>query len=88
MTPSVLLSIDYFIYNKIENIYSWSFEAFVKHYQLIRNNGLEEKLLDDLAWKIENLLENYEIVGLKNSEFYKQFGDHTIIEDALMRRQI
>jgi len=69
--------------DEIEDVYSWHFNAFVKHYQLIKDYGLKEKLLNDLAWRIKHHLENHEIDELKKSEFYKQFGTHKIIEDAI-----
>ena len=69
--------------DEIEGAYTWRFDAFVEHFQLIKDYGLEEKLLNDLAWRIKHHLENHEIDELKKSEFYKRFGTHKIIEDAI-----
>lgn len=74
--------------DEIEEAYSWYFNAFVEHFQLIKDYGLIEKLLEDLAWKIQNHLEKHEIAELKKSVFYKRFGTHIIIEDAFLKCQI
>jgi len=71
---------------EIEQLCSWDFNAFVEHFQLIKDYGLEEKLLDSLSWKILNHLEDHEIVELKKTPFYKRFGSQIVIEDALLKR--
>ncbi len=74
--------------NEIENIYSWSFEAFVKHYQLIREYALDEKLLEILGWRILHHLSTEELIKLKSSEFLKRYGNNRIIKNALMEAEI
>ncbi|MEX1015082.1 MAG: hypothetical protein WDZ80_08070 [Candidatus Paceibacterota bacterium] len=74
-----------------ENIYEqycWDFDAFVKHYQLIRKYGVDEKCLSALAWKIEEHLSLDELQELKSTEFYKLFKGHKTIENALIEREI
>lgn len=71
---------------EVEELYGWYFEAFVQHYQLIKEYGLEEKLLENLAWKIQHLLQPSEIRELKYSNFYRVFGEHEIIKEALTER--
>ncbi|MBD3617460.1 MAG: hypothetical protein HUJ22_12900 [Gracilimonas sp.] len=73
---------------EVYELYCWNFDAFVQHYQLIKKFGLEEKGLSDLAWKIVQLLEPPEIDGLKKTEFYNRFGEHRIIQNALIEREI
>ena len=74
--------------DEIKEIYSWDFEAFVKNYKLIKEYALEEELLKNLAWKIENLLSTDEILRIKKSDFFNEFGKHTIIKEALLEREI
>ena len=71
---------------EVEELYAWYFEAFVQHYQLIKEYGLEEKLLTNLAWKIRHLLSSEEIRELKYSNFHRNFGEYEIIKEALEER--
>lgn len=73
---------------KVEELYSWDFEAFVQHFQLIKGYGLEEKLLETLEWKIQHFLEPSELKELRQTEFYRLFGEHKIIKDAFLQREI
>ena len=70
--------------NKFEDIYSWSFDTFVKHYQLIKAHALEAKLLDKLSWMIRNLYGTDELNQLKETDFFKRFGETKIIEEAIL----
>ena len=62
----------------------WDFDAFVEHYQLIKRYGLEDKLMEVLAWRILNLLDGSEINELKESEFYKLYGEQKLIKSAFL----
>lgn len=73
---------------EIEEAYSWHFDAFVEHFQLIKQYALDEKILEVLAWKIQNHLKDHEIVELKKSAFFKRFGTHKIIEEAFLEAEL
>lgn len=67
---------------ELEELCSWDFNAFVKYYQLIEKYGLKEKLLGNLAWMISDLYDDEQLGKLINTEFYKRFGKHKIIDKA------
>ena len=71
---------------KVEELYSWDFDAFVKYFQLIEKYGLEEKILQQLAWKIEHFMSKNEVWLLKGSKFYEVFGGHRLIENAILNK--
>lgn len=71
---------------KVEELYSWDFDAFVKYFQIIEKYGPEEKILQQLAWKIEHILEQGEINVLKTTKFYENFGDKQQIRNALLNK--
>lgn len=69
--------------DKIEEIFSWEFDEFFKHYQLIKQYGLVEKLLEILALRIDRFMNRDDIERVKKTEFYQRFGDHSIIKRAI-----
>ena len=71
---------------KVEELYSWDFSAFVQYFQLIKEYGLEEKILKQLAWKIEYFMSRNEVRLLKGSKFYEVFGGHRLIENAIINK--
>lgn len=73
---------------KIFELYCWDFKAFVKHYQLIKEYGVDNKCLETLAWKIEYVLDDKAVSHLTKSEFYSQFGEYKIIRNALLKHEI
>lgn len=73
---------------KVEEAYSYSFSAFVEYFQLIKCYALDEKLLEKLAWKIEDLMEPDDISSLKNTAFFKEFGEHRIIREAIIEHEL
>lgn len=72
--------------DELAEILNWNFDAFVEHFQLIKNYGLEDKLLEQLAYKIEHFLDTDQIEALKSTKFYHQFGKYEIIEKAFLER--
>ncbi len=69
--------------NKLEEEMSWSFEAYVENYDLLKEYGLDEKLINQLEWLIVFYLENRreEFLG---SEFYKRFQGHEVVKRAYL----
>ena len=69
--------------DEAEIVFGWDFDAFVKHYQLIKEYALEEKLLELLAIRIEGFMDPFDIEQLKKTEFFRQFGEEKIIRMAI-----
>lgn len=69
--------------HKLEEEMSWSFEAYVENYDLLKAYGLDEKLLNQLEWLIVFYLENRkeEFLG---SKFYKRFKEHEVVKRGVM----
>lgn len=67
--------------DKLEEEMLWSFEKYVEHYKLIKAYGLDLKLIKRLEWFIVFYLENKKEEFL-DSEFYKEFKDHEVVQRA------
>lgn len=65
--------------DEIEEKLSYSFEAYVDNYDLIKEYGLDLKLLRKLEWFIVVYLEN-DGKAFKESEFYRKFKDHEVVQ--------
>lgn len=72
--------------HQIYENYCWDFNAFVKHYQLIKRYGVDEKCLETLAWKIEHMLDVSEVFQLRETKFYELFGVEVSIKNAITQR--
>ena len=71
---------------ELEQLCCWDFNAFVKHYQLIEKYALEEKLLESLAIRIERFMDLTEIEELKETEFFRKFGNHRTISGVIINK--
>lgn len=65
--------------HKLEEDTSWSFEAYVENYDLLKTYGLDEKLINQLEWLIVFYLENRK-VEFFGSEFYERFKGHEVVK--------
>lgn len=67
--------------DKLEEEMLWSFEKYVEQYELIKAYGLDLKLIKQLEWFIVFYLKNKKEEFLE-SEFYKEFKDHEVVQRA------
>ncbi|MEX0719058.1 MAG: hypothetical protein WD509_02690 [Candidatus Paceibacterota bacterium] len=69
--------------NRLELLYRWNLDDYVKHYAKLKAYALDEKLISELEWLIVISLEFNKEVFL-GSEFYKQFKDHKVVQSAFL----